>query len=94
MRYRFRKVLYLGRLDKLLNKASSSPQNLRFREFCNLIELFNAELRKTSGGHCVYKRGKEPSFTISVQDVGGMAKPYQVKQFLNILSNLGLLKEE
>lgn len=84
----------MGRLDKLLKKAQNSPQNLRFNEFCKLIELFGAELRKTSGSHSVYKRGKEPKFTISVQDVGGMAKPYQVKQFLNILSTIGLLKEE
>jgi hypothetical protein len=56
--------------------------------------LFDAELRKTSGSHRVYKRAVEPSFTMTVQDVGGMAKPYQVKQFINILLKLGLLKEE
>jgi len=84
----------LRRLDKLLNKALNSPQNLRFSEFCNLIQLFDAQLRKQKGSHRVYKRHDEPRFTISVQDVGGMAKPYQVKQFINILISLGLLKEK
>lgn len=84
----------MARFEKLLNKALSSPQNLRFREFCKLIELFDAELRNTSGSHRVYKRDKKPSFTQSVQDVGGMAKPYQVRQFIDKLLNLDLLEEE
>ncbi len=83
----------MGRLDKLLNKALNSPKNLRFREFCTLIEYFDAVLRKTSSSHRVYKRGEEPQFTISIQDVDGMAKPYQVNQFINKLLELGLLKE-
>jgi predicted RNA binding protein YcfA (HicA-like mRNA interferase family) len=64
----------LGRFDKLLNKALSSPQNLRFEEFCSLIEYFGAKRRKTEGSHRIYKREKEPTFTQSVQDVGGKAK--------------------
>jgi hypothetical protein len=84
----------LGRIDKLLNKALSSPKNLRFREFRTLIESYGAELRNTKGSHQIYKRAEEPSFTMSIQDVGGMAKPYQVKQFIDKLLELGLLEAE
>jgi hypothetical protein len=31
---------------------------------------------------------------MSIQDVGGMAKPYQVKQFIDKLLELGLLEAE
>ena len=83
----------MGKLEKLLNKAQSSPQNLRFEEFCTLIKYFDAKLRKQPGSHRVFKREEKPRFTISVQDVNGMAKPYQVNQFINKLLELGLLKE-
>ena len=84
----------MPKVDKLLYKAKNTPQNLRFKEFCNLIEFFEANLRNTKGSHFIYKRSKEPSFAISVQDVGGKAKPYQVREFLNILYRLRILKEE
>lgn len=84
----------MSKVDKLLYKAENTPQNLRFREFCNLIECFEANLRNTKGSHFIYKRSKEPSFTISVQDVSGKAKPYQVREFINTLYRLGILKEE
>jgi hypothetical protein len=84
----------LGRFERLLNKAFNSPQNLRFEEFCALIRYFDAKERKQRGSHRIFKRHEQPRFTQSVQNVDGMAKPYQIKQFIDKMLNLGLLKEE
>ena len=83
----------MGKFEKLLNKALTAPQNLKFREFCFLLEYFGLELRNTKGSHCIYKRINSPRFTLSVQDSNGMAKPYQVKEFIDKLSELGLIEE-
>ena len=83
----------LGKFEKLLKKALTAPQNLKFREFCFLLEYFGMKLRNTKGSHYIYKRINSPRFTLSVQDSNGMAKPYQVKEFINKLSELGLIKE-
>ena len=83
----------MGKIEKLINKAKKSPQNLKFREFCSLLEYFDMECRNTSGSHRVYKRQKAPIFTLSIQDVNGMAKPYQIKQLFEKLQELGVLKE-
>ena len=83
----------MGKIEKLIEKAKESPHNLKFREFCSLLEYFDMECRKTSGSHRVYKRKNSPIFALSVQNVKGMAKPYQIKQLFEMLQEFGLLKE-
>ena len=79
MRYRFSEEVELGKFEKLLKKALTAHGG---------IEQF-----VKSGSHYIYKRINSPRFTLSVQDSNGMAKPYQVKEFINKLSELGLIKE-
>ena len=77
---------------KLLAKILNNPRNVNFADFCNLIESFGFELDRISGSHHIYKRAGIRQL-INVQNVGGTAKPYQVKQFLEIIEqhNLTLL---
>lgn len=81
----------LGGKDKLLEKARKNPQNLRFDELCTLAESFDFVRRKNSSGHRVYKRNSEPKITITIQDLNGKAKPYQVKQLIRALEDAGLI---
>jgi len=73
----------LSNLDKLIQKALTSPQNLRFDELCSLCRHFRMKQRRSKGGHHIYKREIPPIFTISIQDDDGKAKEYQVNQLLN-----------
>jgi hypothetical protein len=84
----------LGKLEKLINKAKNSPQNLAFEEFCWLCERFGMAERRHAGSHRVYKRMQEPIFALSIQSDKGRAKPYQVKQFLDLLEEHGLYGKE
>jgi hypothetical protein len=54
------------------------------------------EKRGQSGSHVLYKRKVAPRFSLSIQDDGGKAKPYQVREFLKKIEELGLydLREE
>ena len=83
----------MGKTDKLIIKAQNSPQNLRFEELCKLCEIFDMKLRKkgSSGHSIVYKYEDQPSYTLSIQDVNGQAKPYHVNQLLTWAERMGFL---
>ena len=79
---------------KLLQKAVSSPANLRFAEVCALARAFGFHLSRVSGSHHIFAR--QDVRELDLQDVGGKAKPYQVKQLLDLVEryNLSLGGEE
>jgi predicted RNA binding protein YcfA (HicA-like mRNA interferase family) len=63
---------------KLLKKALSSPANLRFEEACALARAFGFRLSRVSGSHHIFAHQNVREL-VNLQDVGGKAKPYQVK---------------
>lgn len=82
----------MGKCDKLLQKARSSANNLRFDELCKLAECYGWVSIRQAGSHCMYEndalditQGRMQNF----QDVNGKAKPYQVRQLLAALEFLG-----
>jgi len=74
---------------KLLNKAISSPANMHFREAIALVEAFGFRLSRTSGSHRIFVHPAVAEL-VNLQDVGGMAKPYQIRQFLRIVERYNL----
>ncbi len=80
---------------KLLNKALSSPANLRFEEACSLARAFGFHLSRVSGSHHIFAHPNVREL-VNLQDVRGRAKPYQVKQLIALVEryNLSLGGEE
>jgi predicted RNA binding protein YcfA (HicA-like mRNA interferase family) len=80
---------------KLLQKALSSPANLGFDEACNLARAFGFHLSRVSGSHHIFARHGMREL-VNLQEVGGKAKPYQVKELLELAEryNLSLGGEE
>jgi predicted RNA binding protein YcfA (HicA-like mRNA interferase family) len=77
------------RKRKLLQKALSNPQNLRFKEMVTLVELFGFRLSRVKGSHHIFVH-PDVRELINIQDVGGQAKPYQVRQFLKLVERYDL----
>lgn len=80
---------------KLLQKLLSGSKNIRFSEACSCAEAFGFRLSRVAGAHHIYTHPTVPEL-INLQDVAGKAKPYQVKQLLQIIEryNLQLRDEE
>ena len=78
--------------QKLLAKALASSKNLRFSEAVALAKAFGYRLSRIKGSHhiFVHPRIKE---LINLQDVVGKAKPYQVRQLLDIVERYNLTLE-
>ena len=73
--------------DTLFELARRNPAGLRFFEACRLAECFGWELSMRLWIHSLFKR---PGATvlINLQNVRGMAKPYQVRQLVRAIKEL------
>ena len=78
---------------KLLLKAINAPQNLRFADLCTLAAAFGYSLDRVKGSHHIltHPLAERP---LNVHEVGGKAKPYQVKQFPRDIEELNLTMRE
>jgi predicted RNA binding protein YcfA (HicA-like mRNA interferase family) len=60
---------------------------------CRAAELFGFRFRGGKGSHRIYVKDGVREM-LNLQSVKGMAKPYQVKQFLKVIERYKLLEEE
>jgi predicted RNA binding protein YcfA (HicA-like mRNA interferase family) len=74
---------------KLLQKALTSPQNMRFNDMVTLVEAFGFCLSRVSGSHHIFVH-PQISQLVNLQEVKGEAKPYQVRQFLELVERYNL----
>ena len=74
---------------KLLQKALASPNNLRFVELTALVEAMGFRLSRTNGSHHIFKH-PEVREQVNLQDVKGKAKPYQVRQVVELIEAYNL----
>jgi predicted RNA binding protein YcfA (HicA-like mRNA interferase family) len=79
----------------LLQKALSSPSNIRFEEAYALERAFGFHLSRVSGSHHIFAHPNVREL-VNLQEVKGKAKPYQAKQLLALVEgyNLSLGGEE
>jgi predicted RNA binding protein YcfA (HicA-like mRNA interferase family) len=80
---------------KLLKKALGGSKNIRFGDMVSLIEAFGFHLDRTRGSHHIFEHPDIPEM-VNIQNYKGKAKPYQIRQFLELVEqhNLELGEEE
>jgi len=69
---------------KFLQKIIASPRNIRFSEFESLVKAFGFRLSRMSGSHHIYTH-PEVRELVNLQNVDGEVKPYQIRQFLELV---------
>jgi predicted RNA binding protein YcfA (HicA-like mRNA interferase family) len=77
-------------VEKLLEKARTRPQNLRFSELCLLAETFGFTWIHGEGSHRVYGRAEIREILVFQPLKGGQAKPYQTRQLLMLVKRYKL----
>ncbi|SDX62594.1 HicA toxin of toxin-antitoxin [Allochromatium warmingii] len=68
---------------KLLLKLLSGSKNIQFSEAVAIAEAFGFRLDRVNGSHHIFVHPKIPEL-LNLQDLQGKAKPYQVKQLLQL----------
>ena len=78
---------------KLLSKILSGSKNINFNDFVHLVEAFGFQLSRTRGSHHIFIH-PDIEELINLQNVKGQVKPYQMKQFLELVENYDLTLED
>ncbi len=78
---------------KLLQKILSGSKNIKFTEFVHLVEAFGFHLSRIKGSHHMFAN-PDVDELVNIQDVNGEAKPYQIKQFLELVEEYDLRLED
>lgn len=78
---------------KLLEKILAGSKNVRFTDFVNLVEAFGFRLSRIRGSHHIFEHKDIPEI-LNLQNDKGQVKPYQVRQFLQLVEQYSLALEE
>lgn len=77
---------------KVLANVLAGSRNIRFGDFVNLIEGMGFRLARVNGSHHIFQHPDVPE-AVNVQDVKGEAKPYQIRQVVELIEEYGLSLE-
>ena len=83
----------MTQIEKLYARLIANRTAMRFADFQRILEAFGFILDRTRGSHHIYKH-PAASRALSIQPIGGRAKPYQIDQFLDIVEEFGLKFEK
>jgi predicted RNA binding protein YcfA (HicA-like mRNA interferase family) len=75
---------------KLLRRLlDGAVRNVAFRDMRMLVEACGFRLSRVSGSHHIFHHPDIPAL-LNLQEVGGEAKPYQIRQFLRLVERYNL----
>ena len=74
---------------KLLKKALSRSPNISFQDIVSLVEAYGFKLKKVNGSHHIFAHDNLNEL-VNLQNVSGKAKPYQIRQFLELVERYDL----
>ena len=80
-------------LKKVLERMKQNHKNVDFIKFIGFALRIGFEHRKGKGSHHVLYKGDIKEI-LTIQNVGGRVKPYQVKQFFKLVEKYNMVKEE
>ena len=78
---------------KLLKKLLSGTKNIRFSEAVACAEAFGFQLDRINGSHHIFMHQEIPEL-LNLQNIKGKAKPYQIKQLLQLIETHNLHMKE
>ena len=75
---------------KLVRRLSQGAvSNVRYEDVVDLAEGFGFKLSRVKGSHHIFTHPAIPGL-INLQEVGGQAKPYQIRQLLRLVERYNL----
>ena len=83
----------MAKLKKILKKILDGSKNISFNDFVSLVEGFGFRLSRTSGSHHIFMH-KSVKELVNLQNVKGQVKPYQIRQFMDLVERHSLDLEE
>lgn len=75
-------------IEKIVRQMQNAPHDVRFEDAMKVCRAVFGEPRQSSGSHVVFKTPWMGDPRINLQNKGGRAKTYQVRQILLALEKL------
>jgi len=75
--------------ETIWGKVKRNPKNVRFSDFCRLIQWFGFQKKGGKGSHQTYFLPGIREI-LDVQSLHGEAKPYQIKQLVRLVKEYDL----
>ena len=88
--------VYYGGMNRrrLLRRLySGAVNNVSFSDFTDLVRGYGFELERISGSHHIFRHPTIPE-KLNLQPINGEAKPYQLKNFLRLVSHYDIYLED
>jgi predicted RNA binding protein YcfA (HicA-like mRNA interferase family) len=79
--------------QKLLKKILAGSKNIRFNDFVKLVEGFGFRLSRIRGSHHIFEH-PDVHEIVNLQNSKGQVKPYQIRQFLQLVEQYDLGLED
>jgi predicted RNA binding protein YcfA (HicA-like mRNA interferase family) len=83
----------MAKRKKILEKVLTGSKNIPFNDFILLVEGFGFYLSRVSGSHHIFTHSTVKEL-VNLQNVKGQVKPYQIKQFMELVEKYDLHLEE
>ena len=78
----------MAKVEEIVAKMRQNPRGIRFRDLCKVCDFYFGEARQTGSSHRIYKTPWPGDPRVNIQDAGGMAKAYQVRQVSRAIDRL------
>ncbi len=78
----------MAKVEEIVADMRRNPKGIRFRDLCKVCDSYFGEARQTGSSHRVYKTPWQGDPRVNIQNAGGMAKAYQVRQVLKAIDRL------
>lgn len=84
----------MSKKAKLYARIRNSQKNIRFQDFCTLMEYFGFVLMRVRGSHHLFQHPEIDELVNAQPMKNDMAKTYQVRQFLKLVEDHDLQLED
>jgi hypothetical protein len=78
----------MAKVDEIVAKMRQNPKGIRYRDLCKVCDSYFGEARQTGSSHRIYETPWPGDPRVNIQNAGGMAKAYQVRQVLRAIDRL------
>ena len=78
----------MTKVEEIVANMRRNPKGIRFRDLCKVCDFYFGEARQTGSSHRIYKTPWPGDPRVNIQNAGGMAKAYQVRQVLKAIDRL------
>ncbi|MGH8191798.1 MAG: hypothetical protein ACREP2_10165 [Rhodanobacteraceae bacterium] len=78
----------MTRIADLVARMRVNAKGVRFADLCKVCDTYFGAARQSASSHRVYKTPWDGDPRVNIQNAGGKAKPYQVRQVLAAIYRL------